>query len=96
MRSFFRIFKFAAQGFFRNFWLSLVTITMMLMAVLSVTLLLGIDYIKQAAIAGVEQRVDVLVPIKYGADIAVVENFVIELEELEEIRNIRIISPEEN
>jgi len=91
-----RIFKFAIQGFFRNFWLSLVTITMMVMAVLSVTILVAMDYVKEATITGVENKIDILVELKMGISKEEVQNFVIDLERLAEIQNIRIISPEEN
>ncbi|PLX25378.1 hypothetical protein C0580_02750, partial [Candidatus Parcubacteria bacterium] len=89
-------FKFAFQGFFRNFWLSLVTITMMLMAVLSVTLLMGMDYIREVTIRGVENKVDILVEMKLGADREQVEFLVNDLDELEEVKDIDIITPEEN
>ncbi|MBT4849887.1 FtsX-like permease family protein [Candidatus Parcubacteria bacterium] len=91
-----RIFKFAIQGFFRNFWLSLVTITMMLMAIVSVTLLVSIDYVKQATIAGVEQKVDILISMQYEIEREDVDTLVLDLEELPEVKKVRIISPEDN
>ena len=90
-----RIFKFAIQGFFRNFWLSLVTITMMLMAIVSVTLLVSIDYVKQATIAGVEQKVDILISMQYEIEREDVDTLVLDLEELPEVKKVRIISPED-
>jgi cell division transport system permease protein len=96
MISLIRIFKFALQGFFRNFWLSLVTITMMVMAVLSITILLAMDYVKEATVRGVENKIDILVELKMGISKEDVQNFVIDLERLEEIKDIRVISPEEN
>lgn len=96
MISLIRIFKFALQGFFRNFWLSLVTITMMVMAVLSITILLAMDYVKEATVIGVENKIDILVELKMGISKEDVQNFVIDLERLQEIKDIRVISPEEN
>lgn len=96
MNSILRIFKFALQGFFRNFWLSLVTITMMLMAVLSVTLLISMDYIKQATITGVEQKVDILISLKPEVSRETVETLVIDLEDLAEVKKTTIITPEQN
>lgn len=96
MISLIRIFKFALQGFFRNFWLSLVTITMMVMAVLSITILLAMDYVKEATVMGVENKIDILVELKMGISKEDVQNFVIDLERLQEIKDIRVISPEEN
>ena len=96
MYSFLRIFKFAFQGFFRNFWLSLVTVTMMLMAVFSVTLLFTLDYIKQAAIKGMEQKVDILVSLKPGVDRENLDVLYNDLKRLPEISKVTIVTPEEN
>ena len=96
MRNLFRIFKFAIQGFFRNFWLSVVTVTMMLMAVLSVTLLISFDYIKQTTIEGVEQKIDVLISIKPEVSSDQVENLANDLDDLAEVKKVRIITPDEN
>lgn len=96
MRSIIRVIKFAVQGFFRNFWLSVVTITMMLMAVFSVTLLVGIDYIKEATIDGVNKKVDILVSLKAETTREAVENLVTNIEGLVEVKKVTIITPEEN
>lgn len=96
MLSFLRVLKFAVQGFFRNFWLSLVTITMMLMAVISVTLLVSMNYIKEATISGVENKVDILVELKPKVTQEQVDTFVIDLERLSEIKDVKVITPEEN
>ena len=91
-----RVFKFALQGFFRNFWLSVVTITIMLMAVLSVTLLMSMDYIKETTIKSVENQIDILVEIRPNISREEIENFVLELDDLDEVDDIVIISPEQN
>ncbi|MFA6308071.1 MAG: permease-like cell division protein FtsX [Patescibacteria group bacterium] len=96
MLNLFRILKFALQGFFRNFWLSVVTITMMLMAVLSVTLLMSMDYIKETTIKSVENQIDILVEMQAGVTSEQVENFVLEIDDLDEVQNINIITPEQN
>jgi cell division transport system permease protein len=91
-----RVFKFALQGFFRNFWLSVVTITIMLMAVLSVTLLMSMDYIKETTIKSVENQIDILVEIKPTVSREEIENFVVELDDLDEVDDIAIVTPEQN
>jgi cell division transport system permease protein len=96
MISFFRVIKFAFQGFFRNFWLSLVTITMMLMALFSTTLLIGIDYIKNATLEGVNKKVDILVSMKAKVDREDVELLAADLGLLTEVKKVTIITPEEN
>ena len=96
MISLFRIFKFALQGVFRNFWLSVVTITMMVMAILSVTILVAMDYVKEATIKSVENKIDILVELKFNISSEEVESFVIDLERLTEVKDLRVITPEEN
>lgn len=96
MISFFRVIKFAFQGFFRNFWLSLVTITMMLMALFSTTLLVGIDYIKNATVEGVEKKVDILVSLRPETNREDVELLATDLSALIEVKKVTIITPEEN
>jgi len=91
-----RIIKFGIQGFFRNFWLSLVSITMMLMALFSVTLLIGMDYTKESAIAGVNKKVDILVSIKQDVVNEDLEILVNNLNGLEEVKKVTTITPEEN
>ncbi|MDQ5970648.1 MAG: Cell division protein FtsX [Patescibacteria group bacterium] len=96
MYSFFRIIKFALQGFFRNFWLSLVTITMMFLSIFSVTLLLGIDYLKQATLKGVEQKVDILVSLKPNVSKENLDSLYDDLKYLPEVKKVTIITPEDN
>ncbi len=96
MYSFFRIIKFALQGFFRNFWLSLVTITMMFLSIFSVTLLLGIDYMKQATLKGVEQKVDILVSLKPNVSKENLDSLYDDLKYLPEVKKVTIITPEDN
>ncbi len=96
MHNILRIIKFGIQGFFRNFWLSLVSITMMLMALFSITLLIGIDYTKEAAISGVNKKVDIVVSIKKDVANDDLEILINGLNKLKEVKNINKITPEEN
>jgi cell division transport system permease protein len=96
MYSFFRIIKFALQGFFRNFWLTLVTVTMMFLSLFSVTFLLGIDYLKQATLEGVEQKVDILVSLKPNVSKENLDALYDDLKYLPEVKKVTIITPEDN
>ncbi|MFA6252784.1 MAG: permease-like cell division protein FtsX [Patescibacteria group bacterium] len=96
MYSFFRIIKFALQGFFRNFWLTLVTVTMMFLSLFSVTFLLGIDYLKQATLQGVEQKVDILVSLKPNVSKENLDALYDDLKYLPEVKKVTIITPEDN
>lgn len=96
MISILRIFKFAIQGFFRNFWLSVVTITMMLMSMLAVTLLIGVDYIKQATLEGVEKKIDITISTKPGTTRDALNVLVDDLDKMPEVARTIVITPEEN
>lgn len=96
MYSFFRIIKFALQGFFRNFWLSLVTVTMMFLSLFSITFLLGIDYMKQATLQGVENKVDILVSLKPNVTKESLDSLYDDLKYLPEVKKVIIITPEDN
>ncbi|MBI5037975.1 MAG: ABC transporter permease [Candidatus Kerfeldbacteria bacterium] len=59
-----RTIKFALQGFFRNFWLSVVTIIILVLTLCSITLVAGINVVAEQAIASIQDRVDVSIYFK--------------------------------
>jgi len=90
-----RIIKTAFQDFFRNFWLSIVTIVIVFLTLFSVTVLLSLNVLAQDAIDRVEERVDISIVFKTTAqrdDIVAMENY---LESLETVQEVVIISKEE-
>jgi len=64
MITFFRIFKFSWQNFFRNFWLSFVTLTIIFLALASVNVLIVLQLLARSAISTVENRIDVSIYFK--------------------------------
>ncbi len=59
-----RVLKFAFQNFWRNFWLSVVTVSMLALTLLSVNILVVLNHVAQKAIQAVEDRVEVSVYFK--------------------------------
>ena len=57
--SIFRIFNFAWQSFWRNIWLSLVTITIIVLTFISINFLIIVNIISDATIDIVKDRVDI-------------------------------------
>ena len=57
--SLYRSAKLALQNFFRNFWLSLVTITIFVLALASVTTLMGLTAASDALLETVNEKVDI-------------------------------------
>lgn len=64
MITFFRIFKYSWQNFFRNFWLSFVTLTIIFLALASVNVLIVLQLLARSAITTVENRIDVSIYFK--------------------------------
>jgi cell division transport system permease protein len=63
-----RVIKFALKDFWRNFGLSLMTITILILTYLSFNLLILVNFFTNAATTAVENRVDVSV--YFGPDVA--------------------------
>ncbi|MDO8560471.1 MAG: permease-like cell division protein FtsX [bacterium] len=64
----YRVIKFAWQGFWRNFWLSLVTISIIALASLTVNALLALNVVADSAVTSLEQKIDV--SIYFDPDVA--------------------------
>ncbi len=62
-----RVITFAAQNFWRNFWLSLVTISIIALSFLSINIFILANALVDNAIAAVEQKVNVTVNFKVSA-----------------------------
>lgn len=56
-----RMIKFALQNFFRNFWLSFITMTIFLLTLITVNTVLIMNVMADAALESVEQKVEVSV-----------------------------------
>ncbi|MBU4375751.1 hypothetical protein KKH38_04575 [Patescibacteria group bacterium] len=58
--SFFRVIKFSFQDIGRNIWLSVITITILILALFSVNMLLTVNMISNSAIEAVKEKIDVI------------------------------------
>lgn len=95
MRLFLRIIKFAFQHFFRNFWLSLVTVSMLTLTFLTLDVLLTLNLATDAAINNVEKRVDVSVTFKLDSKETDVQNAASYLRSLPEVEDVAFVTPDE-
>jgi cell division transport system permease protein len=64
MLSFFRIIKFSFQDIARNVWLSIVTITILLIALFSINTLLTVRVVSDNAVNAVKEKVDISLYLK--------------------------------
>lgn len=91
----YRSIKFAFQSFFRNFWLSVVTIIILVLTIFSVTTVAGINYVAEKAIDSVKDKVDVSVYFKPEVESKEVINVRYRLEELSTVKEVTYVSREE-
>jgi len=90
--SFWRIIKYAFRDFFRNFWLSFVTLTILFLALASVNLLIILNSLAERAITSVEDKVDVTVYFKSEIKEEQVQNVQNYLSSLEGVKGVDFIS----
>lgn len=95
MSGFLRIFKFAGQHFFRNIWLSLVTVMMLTLSLLTLDILLTMNLAADAAIKNIENRVDVSVTFKIGTAEGDVQSAASYLRSFSEVRDVLMVTPDE-
>ena len=95
MISFFRIIKFAGQNFWRNFWLSLITISMLVLTLLTINVLFVLNLVTDKAIDYVEQRIEVSVYFQADTTQEKVNNTADFLRGLPQVRDIETITADE-
>lgn len=95
LSTFFRIIKFSFQHFFRNFWLSLVTVSMLTLTLLTVDILLILNLAAKAAVDSVERRVDITATFKVGTPEETVQNAAVYLRSFDEVRDVLVVDPDQ-
>jgi len=87
----YRVFKFALQDFWRNIWLSFITIMILVLALISVNLLIFFNALTDTAVKLVEEKVDLSIffkPEAAEAKINEVKSFLVALPQVKEIKFI--------
>jgi len=93
--SFFRVIKFAFQNFWRNFWLSLITITILVLTLISINILVVLSFLAQTAVDTVEQKVDVSVYFKSEVSEDAVKDVRSYLLGLSQVKDVAYVGREE-
>ena len=57
--SFIRIIKFSFQDIFRNIWLSIVTVIILILALFSINMLLVVKVVGQTAVDVIKEKIDI-------------------------------------
>ncbi|MCX6745395.1 MAG: permease-like cell division protein FtsX [Candidatus Parcubacteria bacterium] len=95
LTSFFRVIKFSFQDFFRNFWLSFVTLTIFILALFSINLLIIFNVIAKTAIASIEGKVDIALYFKPEIKEDQVQNVQRYLQSLMQVKAVDYISKDQ-
>ncbi|TAL20327.1 ABC transporter permease [Patescibacteria group bacterium] len=90
-----RIIKFAAKDFWRNIWLSLVTTSILALALVSVNVLLVFNVLARQAVAAVEDRIDISVYFKENTSDEVVKTVRSYLLTLSSVKSVEATNREE-
>lgn len=89
--NFFRIIKFSFQDVFRNIWLSLVTVIILILALFTVNMLLVVKVVGQTAVDAIKEKIDINLFIKSTAkeeDILALKARIAGLNEVKEVSYI--------
>jgi len=90
-----RIIKFACQDFKRNIWLSVITITILAMALFSVNFLIVFRLIADNVVTAVHEKIDVSIYFTPEATAGEVNNVKSSLNKLVEVKKVSYVSPED-
>lgn len=93
--SIYRVTKFAFQNFWRNFWLSIITITMLVMTLLTVNILIVLNFVTDRAIQTVEDRVEISVYFHLSSPQTSVDNAVNYLRSLSQVKDVKVNTAQE-
>jgi len=91
----FRILKLSFQDIGRNIWLSIVTITILILALFSVNSLFTVQMISQNAIEAVKSKVDINLYLENNANEDEILELKSQLEKMPEVKEVRYVSQQE-
>lgn len=87
-----RVIKFSFQDIGRNIWLSIVTISVLILALFSVNMLLTVNFISQAAVGAIKDKIDVNIYLKPDADESAILALKARLSNVEQVKEVQYIS----
>ncbi|MFH0852906.1 MAG: permease-like cell division protein FtsX [bacterium] len=90
-----RVIKFGFQGFYRNAWLSIVTVIILTLALFMLSLLITVQTLGNQAVEAIVEKVDVAVFFTQNTSNEQLDSIVEQLATRSEILNIRKITAEE-
>lgn len=92
MLSFFRIIKFSFQDIARNIWLSIVTITILILALFSMNMLFTVKLVSQNAVTAVKNKINISLYFKADASEAAILDVRQKVEAMADVKSSTFIS----
>lgn len=88
----FRIIKFSLQDIFRNIWLSLVTVTILILALFSVNVLLVVRVVSNTAVEAVREKIDISLYLREDASEDQIKALEVQLSNIKNVKEVEYIS----
>ncbi len=95
MTSFLRVMKFALQGFWRNIWLSIINITILILTLFVINFLIGFNLLADNAVNLVNEKIDVNLYFKENISSEKIEEIKQKILASEYIENVEFVSSED-
>lgn len=95
LTSFLRVIKFAFQGFWRNIWLSIINITILILTLFAINFLIGFNLLADNAVNLVSEKVDVNLYFKENVSNQKIEEIKQKISDSEYIESTDFISSED-
>lgn len=96
MRSILRLFKFAFQSILRNFWLSFVTTSVLVLTLLTVNMLIVMNVLAEATIESIQDKVQVEVYFNPGTSEDIQKSVHGYLSALPQVKDVAVIPAEQS
>ena len=87
-----RIIKFSLQDISRNVWLTIATVTILVLALLSVNTLLTVDVLSRHAIDAVKEKIDISLYLKADASEEQVTSLKTEISQMSKVKQVMYTS----
>ncbi|MFA6428157.1 MAG: permease-like cell division protein FtsX [Candidatus Buchananbacteria bacterium] len=94
--SFYRSIKFALQSFSRNFWLSLITIFIIVLTFLSLNFLVVLNFLTNSAITAVKDKIDISLYFETTVKESAIAEVKQQIQALPQVKEIKYVSAEQN
>lgn len=95
MLSFLRIIKFSLQDIFRNIWLSIVTITILILALFSINMLLTVKIISENSVSAIKNKINISLYFKADASEAMIMDVRSRITAMPEVKEVVFVSKSE-